>query len=111
MGISVDGGTVVPISFILPVYTREFWIGSVIIEDACGTRINTKEVLFGLEMFGMEVARLHVPRYRHDSLVVTKVTWKSFALLTFSFAISVAFLYDFSTLDQEQCRRLFVSKE
>ena len=70
-GVSVDGGTVVMSSFIFPVDTRESRIGLGIIEDACGTRINNKEVLFGLEMLGVEVDRHSVPRYLYDSLAVT----------------------------------------
>ena len=112
IGISVDDGTVVQISFILPVYTGEYRIGSVIIEDACGIRINTKEVLFGLEMlwYGSCYLSLNVPRCLYDSLVVTKVTCKSFAPLTFSFAISVTFLYDGSRSRTTEIR-LLASKE
>ena len=55
-GVSVDGGTVVLSSFIFPVDTRESRMCLGIIENACGTWINNKEVLFGFEMPCVEVA-------------------------------------------------------
>ena len=70
-GVSENGGTIVQSSFIFPVDTKESRICLGIIEDACVTRIDSKEVLFGLEMACVEVARHYLPRYLYDSLAVT----------------------------------------